>query len=95
MAVLTLCIKVQGKIEICIKWQQIPRVTHGKKLCKPSLELLMGLNYMQNFPWVTHGTEICKIILHNLLKGGEKRVITWDHFMQITRAHAILYSIYK
>ena len=43
---------------------------------------------MQNFPWVTHGTEICKIILHNLLKDGEKRVITWDHFMQITRAHA-------
>ena len=29
----------------CIEWQKIPRVTHGKELCKPSLELLMGLNY--------------------------------------------------
>ena len=32
----------RGKKEICIK---CPRVTHGKKLCRPSLELLMGLNY--------------------------------------------------
>ena len=34
-----------GQIEICIK---VKRVTHGKELCKPYLELLMGRIYAKH-----------------------------------------------
>ena len=35
----------KGQIDLCIKGQKFPRVTHGKELCKPYLELLMGRIY--------------------------------------------------
>ena len=32
-------------IDFCTKEQKFPGVTHGKELCKPRLELLMGMIY--------------------------------------------------
>ena len=37
-----------GQIDFCIKGQTFPRVTHGKELCKPYPELLMGMIYAKH-----------------------------------------------
>jgi len=45
---------VEGRGDFCVKIAKFPRVTHGKELCKPYQQLLMGRIYAKhttNYSW--------------------------------------------
>ena len=69
-------VAITGQIDICIK---VPWVTHGKELCKPYLELLMGRNYAKHATSYSWGGIMQHVFCIN---PSICTLSSWEGFMQ-------------